>query len=108
MVKITNVSLLLMVVLNIHLIPSTNIHLFSPQAFIHQTKQCYVLLDITGCTLTLPFLRLLHPVCINDDPSNLPHTSLFSFADISPSLLSTTVADEINKNLTPSLKELFI
>ena len=67
--------------LNTHLIPSANIRLFSPQAYIHQTKQGSVLLDITGCTLTLPGgrsrhtpfhinnnLPLLHSVSIHDDP----------------------------------------
>lgn len=37
-----------------HLIPSAQIRLFSPQVYIRQHQQGSVLLDINGCTLTLP------------------------------------------------------
>ena len=45
---------------------------------------------------------------IDGNSFDLSHTSIFSFADLSPSLLSNIVTDETNQNVTTSLKELLI
>ena len=101
----------------IHLIPSAHICLFSPQAYIHQPQQGRVLLDVNGCTLNLlggrsrltlfnhhNNLPILQPLLVNNLPSLLSTGPLFYFHSIDPHLLSISVSDETNQNISPTLK----
>ena len=84
-------------------------------------NQGEVILNPQGCLLHLPSgrshltpynttnnLPLLHPLPISDTPPSVSALPLFSFNSLSPSTISTSVADESNQNLSPSQKELRI
>ena len=84
-------------------------------------NQGEVILNPQGCLLHLPGgrshltpynttnnLPLLHPLPISDTPPSVSALPLFSFNSLSPSTISTSVADESNQNLSPSQKELLI
>ena len=90
-----------------YIIPSAQIRLFSPYAYIRQHQQGNFLLDINGCTLTLPGdrsrltpfnlhnnLPLLQPLPINNILSLLSTGPLFYLHCINTHLLSTSVSDE--------------
>ena len=106
---------------NTYLIPSAHIRLFIPQVYLKQMNQGEVILNPQGCLLHLPGGRsyltpynttnnipLLHSLHISDTPPSVSALPLFSSNSLSPSIISTSVADESNQNLLPSQKELLI
>ena len=106
---------------NTYLIPLAHIRLFSPQVYLNQMNQGEVVLNPQGYLLHLPGGRsyltpynttnnipLLHSLPISDTPPCVSALPLFSSNSLSPSIISTSVADESNQNLSPSQKELLI
>ena len=106
---------------NTYLIPLFHICLFSPQAYLKQMNQGEVILNPQGCLLHLPGgrshltpynttqnLPLLHPLPISDTHPSVSALPLFSFNSLSPSIISTSVADESIQNLSPNQKGFLI